>query len=85
MELSVVERCCFIGKLFVVNWVISGQAEILRGSTDGKLQSEDGQSINMQCPFELMHVAAFEEEQLSSKKTNKCKRWVVLFFTFNTV
>ena len=74
MELSVVERCCFIGKLFVVKWVISGQAEILRGSTDEKLQNNDDQSINMQCPFELMHVAAFEEEQLSSKKTNKCKR-----------
>ena len=41
MELSVVERCCVIGKLFVVNWVISGQAEILRGSTDEKLQNED--------------------------------------------
>ena len=74
MELSVVERCCFIGKLFVVKWVISGQAEILRGSTDEKLQNKDDQSINMQCPFELMHVAAFEEEQLSSKKTNRCKR-----------
>lgn len=74
MELSVVERCCFIGKLFVVNWVISGQAEILRRSTEEKLQNEDDQSINIPCPFELMHVAAFEEEQLSSKKTNKCKR-----------
>ena len=74
MELSVVERCCVIGKLFVVNWVISGQAEILLGSTDEKLQNEDDQSINMQCPFEWMHVAAFEEQQLSSRKTNKCKR-----------
>lgn len=74
MELSVVERCCFIGKLFVVNWVISGQAEILRGSTDEKLENEDDQSIIMQCPFELMHVAAFGEQQLSSRKINKCKR-----------
>ena len=73
MELSVVERCGVIGKLFVVNWVISGQAEILRGSTDEKLQNKDDQSINMQCPFGLMHVAAFEE-QLSSRKRNKCKR-----------
>jgi len=74
MELSVVERCCFIGKLFVVDWVISGQAEILCGSTDEELQNEDDQSINMHGPFELMHVAAFEEQRLSSRKTNKCKR-----------